>query len=153
MKVKKIMTKSVGVCEVNDNLAKAVEVMWQKDCGIVPVVDKKSKVVGTITDRDVTVSVFLQNKTTSEIRTGDVINGKVLTCTSKDKIEKVLKTMKKHQIKRLPVVGKKNKLEGIISITDILLASKKDKKLQKKVLKTLEAIAKPRPIVLKAMNE
>lgn len=147
------MTKSVGVCGINDSLAKAVEIMWQKDCGIVPVVSEKSKVIGTITDRDVAVSVFLQNKAAFEIRTGDVINGKVLTCSSKDKIEKVLKTMKKHQIKRLPIVGKKNKLEGIVSITDILLASKKDKKLQKKVLKTLEAIAKPRPIVLKAVKE
>ncbi len=149
MKVKKIMTRSVGVCRENDSLAKAVEVMWQKDCGFVPVVDKKSKLVGTITDRDVAVSVFLQNKPASEIKASDVINGKVVTCSSKDKIEKVLKTMKKHQIKRLPVIGKNDKLEGIISITDILLASDKDKSLQKKVLKTLEAIGKPRPIVLK----
>lgn len=153
MKVKKVMTKSVSVCGEDDNLAKAVQFMWQRDCGIVPVVNKKSKVVGTITDRDVAVSVFLQNKAASLIRIGDVINGKVLTCSSKDKIEKVLKTMRKHQIKRLPVIGKKDKLEGIISITDILLASNKDKKLQKKVLKTLEAIAKPRPIVLKALKE
>ena len=147
------MTKSVGVCGEDDSLTKAVDVMLQKDCGIVPIVNEKSEVVGTITDRDIAVSVFLQCKTACEIRTGDVFNGKVLTCSSKDKIEKVLKTMKKHQIKRLPVVGKNDKLEGIISITDILLASRKDKQLRKKVLKTLEAIAKPLPIVLKAMQE
>jgi CBS domain-containing protein len=47
---------------------------------------------------------------------------------------------------------KNGKLDGIISITDILLASKKDKKLKRKVLKTLEAISKPHPIVLKEVE-
>lgn len=152
MKVKKIMTKSVGTCGKNDNLARAVEIMWQKDCGIVPVVDKKSNVVGTVTDRDVAVSVFLQNKTVAEIIIGEIISGKVITCLTKDDVEQVLKLMKKHKIKRLPVTGKNNKLKGIISITDILLAAADDKSLQKKVLKTLEAIGKPRPIVLKQID-
>ncbi len=143
------MTNAVGFCRPDDNLAKAVGIMWEKDCGIVPVIDKKSKVVGTVTDRDVAVSVFLQNKPASEITAGGVISGKVVTCSSSDKIEKVLKLMKKNQIRRLPVTDKNGKLEGIISITDILLASQKDKSLRKKILKTLEEIGKPRPIVLK----
>lgn len=146
------MTRSVGVCREDDSLAQAVEIMWQKDCGIVPVINKKSKVVGTITDRDIAVSVFLQNKPASEITASSIINGKVITCSSKDKVEKVLKTMKKHQIKRLPVTGKDDKLKGMISITDILLASNKDKSLRKSVVKTLEAIGKPRPIVLKQLE-
>lgn len=153
MKVKKVMTKSVGVCKEDDNLAKAVSIMWKKDCGIVPVVDKKSKVIGTVTDRDVSVSVFLQNKSASNILVGDVTNGKVITCSAKDKVKDVLKKMKKCQIKRLPVVKKNGKIQGIISITDILLASGKNKKLKKKVLKTLEAIGKPHPIVLKEVKE
>jgi CBS domain-containing protein len=147
------MTKSVGSCQTGDNLAKAVEIMWQKDCGIVPVVDKKSKVVGTITDRDVTISVFLQNKPASEIPVSEVTNSKVITCSEKDRIEDVLKKMKRKQIKRLPVTKKNGKLVGIISITDILLASGKKKSLRKKVFKTLEAIGKPRPIVLQAVAD
>ncbi len=153
MKVKKLMTKSVGVCGEEESLAKAVEIMWQKDCGAVPIVNGKSKVIGMVTDRDVAVSVFLQNKPASVIRSADIINRKVLTCSSNDKIEKVLKTMKKRQIKRLPVVDKKRKLKGLISVTDILLASEKDKTLRKKVLRTLKAIAKPRSIVLKNVGE
>lgn len=153
MKVKKVMTRTVGTCSEEDSLAKAVEIMWQKDCGVVPVINKKSKVVGMITDRDIAVSGFLQNKPVYSISVGEVINGKIRTCSSKDKIEAVLKVMQKRQIKRLPVVKKNGKLEGIISITDILLASENNKRLRKMVSKTIRAIAKPRSIVLNAVEE
>ncbi len=152
MKVNKIMTKSVGFCQTDENLAKAVEIMWQKDCGVVPVVDEKQKVVGMITDRDVTVSAFLQNKPPAEILVKEVINGKIVTCSEKDNIKSVLKKMRKKQIKRLPVTNKNGKLVGIISIADILLFARKKKSLRKRVFKTLEAISKPHPIVLKAVQ-
>lgn len=152
MKVNKIMTKTVGFCQSKDDLAKAVEIMWQNDCGVVPIVDNESKVVGIISDRDAAVAAFLKKSALEKILISDHINGEVVTCSEKDDVEKVLKKMKKHQINRLPVVDKKEKLAGIISITDILLAAGKDKSLKKNILKALEAIGKPRPIVLKAVE-
>ncbi len=152
MKVSKIMTKTVGFCQAEDDLSKAVEIMWQNDCGVVPIVDKESKVVGIISDRDAAIAAFLKKSVLAKISISDHISEKVVTCSEKDNVKKVLKKMKKHQINRLPVVDKKEKLAGIISITDILLAAGKDKSLKKKILKTLEAIGKPRPIVLKAVE-
>ncbi|MGI8670583.1 MAG: CBS domain-containing protein [Aridibacter sp.] len=151
MKVNKIMTKTVGFCQAEDDLAKAVEIMREKDCGFVPVVNKKSEVIGIVTDRDIAIAVFMQKKTASKISIGDIIDRRIITCSEKDDVEDVLKKMRKHQVKRLPVIDKKEKLSGIISITDILLAARKDKSLKKKIFKTLEAIGKPRPIVLKAV--
>ena len=151
MKVSKIMTKNVGTCRTNESLAKAVEIMWQKDCGIVPVIDKKNKVMGTITDRDISIALTTRNRLASEITTGEVINGKIITCSPKDKVKNALKKMRKHQIKRLPVVKKNEKLVGIISITDIL-SMKKNKSLKKEILKTFEAISKPAPILFKAAD-
>lgn len=145
------MTKTVGFCQAEDDLAKAVEIMREKDCGFVPVVNKKSEVIGIVTDRDIAIAVFMQKKTASKISIGDIIDRRIITCSEKDDVEDVLKKMRKHQVKRLPVIDKKEKLSGIISITDILLAARKDKSLKKKIFKTLEAIGKPRPIVLKAV--
>ncbi len=150
MKVNKIMTKNVGFCQAEDDFTKAIEIMWQRDCGVVPVVNKDSEVVGIISDRDAAIAVFLKEKPAADILISNHISEKVVTCSEKDSVKSVLKKMRKHQIKRLPVVDKKEKLSGIISITDILLAAGKDKSLKKKIFKTLEAIAKPRPIVLKA---
>jgi CBS domain-containing protein len=57
--------------------------------------------------------------------------------------------MRKNKIKRLPVISQSGELVGIISLTDVLLVTKKDKSLRKKVVSTLTAISKPRPITLR----
>ncbi len=148
MRVKDVMTRNVGFCRENDNLGNAVEVMWQKDCGMIPVLNDKDKVVGVVTDRDVSVAATTRNRLPSNISVKELIIGKTITCSKKDSIKNVLKKMRKHQIKRLPVVKKKGELEGIISIND-LLQMKKTKPFEKEIFKTLKAIGKPSPILLK----
>ncbi len=148
MKVKKIMTKKVGFCHLDDKLIKAVGIMWQFDCGAVPILDVKNKVVGFITDRDICIAVTTRNRLSSELMINEVVTGKVITCSPKNDIEDVLKIMGKNQIKRLPVIKKSGALAGIISITDIL-RSTKSKLLRKRILKTYELIGKPSPILLK----
>jgi len=146
MKVKKIMTKYVEFCHPEDKLTKVVGIMWQYDCGSVPVLNEQNKVMGVITDRDVCVAVATKNRLSSEISVSEVTNGQIFTCSQKDDIKKVLKIMGKNQIRRLPVVDKSCKLQGIISIIDILIAANK-KSLQKQVLQTIKAIGKP-PLIL-----
>ena len=36
MKVREIMTADVGTCRPETNLAEAVKLMWEKDCGALP---------------------------------------------------------------------------------------------------------------------
>lgn len=147
MKVEKIMTKHVGFCHPEDKLTKAVEIMWQYDCGSVPILNEQNKVMGMITDRDVCIAVTTKSRLSSEISVSEMTNGQIFTCIQKDDVKKVLKIMSKNQIKRLPVVDKSCKLQGIISITDILIAANK-KSLQKQVLQTIKAIGKPHLILL-----
>ena len=150
MKVKKIMTAEAGFCSADENLSKAVEIMWQRDCGAVPVIDGEMKVIGMITDRDIAVAVGSNSKTAGKIKIGEVIREKVITCFEKDDAEDALKKMRRAKVKRLPVVNENGALVGIISITDLML---KAPKLKKKVFSTLKAIAKPRPIVLREVTE
>lgn len=148
MKVNDVMTKSVGFCREDDNLGKAVAVMWQKDCGMIPILNDKDRVVGVVTDRDVSVAATTRNVIPSNIPVKDLIIGKTITCSKKDSIKKILKKMRKHQIKRIPIVKKNGKLDGVVSIND-LLQMKKSKKFQKQIFKTMKAIGKPSPILLK----
>lgn len=148
MKAKDVMTKNVGFCHEDDNLGKAVAVMWQKDCGMIPVVGEKDRLIGVVTDRDISVAATTRNLNPSDIPVKDLIIGKTITCSRKDSIKKILKKMQKHQIKRLPVVKKNGKLDGVISIND-LLQMKKSKKFRKQIFKTLKAIGKPSPILLR----
>lgn len=152
MRVKDLMKSDVGFCSAEDNLMKVAELMLRRDCGIVPVVDENKRVVGVLTDRDLCLAVVARNRKASDVRAGNLIKGEPISCSPDDKIETVLKKLRRHQIKRLAVVGEYGELVGILSVADVLLSVRKDKNLKKKTYSTLKAIAKPRPIVLREVN-
>jgi len=147
MKVNKIMTEDIKACRLNDKLEDAVNIMWHGDCGVLPIVNEKNKLVGIVTDRDIAMAIGTRNQLASEIIVSDFATRKIVTCTPQEKIKKILKKMAKYQIKRIPVVEKTGKLVGMISMVDILRSTSK-KSVRKRVLKTLTAIGKPYPISL-----
>lgn len=140
------MTAEAGFCFVEESLSRAVEIMWQRDCGAVPIIDTEMKVVGMITDRDIAIAASFRNQKTSEISIGEVIGNRVFTCKENEETEDVLKKMRRAKVKRIPVVDENNSLVGVVSIADFIL---KAPKLKKKTYSTLKSIVKPRPIVLK----
>jgi CBS domain-containing protein len=125
MKVHNIMTADVETCGAESDLGAAATIMWRRDCGSVPVVDGEGKVIGMITDRDICMAVATRNKLASEIKVGEVISGRVYACASDDRIEDALETMQSAQLRRLPVVDDDGRLQGILSINDVVLNSKK----------------------------
>jgi len=148
MKVQDVMTEDVLFCMIGDGLDRAAAIMWEKDCGVVPIVDAEKKVVGMVTDRDICIAVSTQNKTPFEIKVEEFTCRKVVSCLPTDNIKDIFRLMKKNKVKRLPVTSQNGELIGIISLTDILFAAEKNKKLQKRILSTLIEISKPNPILL-----
>lgn len=153
MKIKKLMKTDVGCCNSGDDLTKAVAIMRLKDCGAVPVVDDEKKLVGIVTDRDICLAVAESDKKPSEIKVSEVIKKRIISCSADDNLKTALKKMKRIKVKRLPVVGKNREIVGILSITDFLVSLKKDKSVRKKVYSTLRAIGKPKPIVLREIED
>lgn len=151
MKVSKIMTKAAGSCGPSDRLPAAAGVMWKHDCGMVPVVDG-NEVVGVITDRDIAIAVASRGVPAGDISVGEVATRKPVTCRPDDKVETALSKMRKQRVRRLPVVDGEGGLEGVISIADVLHASKNKKSLRKEVLKTIRSVSEPCPIVLSEMH-
>src|SRR5687767_6253206 len=60
VKIEDIMTRDVRACSPTDTLATAAQIMWENDCGAVPVVDADERIVGIITDRDLAMAAHLQ---------------------------------------------------------------------------------------------
>jgi CBS domain-containing protein len=149
MKVKDVMTTDVAFCGLEDTLKKTAEIMRYRNCGVVPVVDEEKRVVGMLTDRDVCLAVAARNRKASDVKTKELIGGKVIVCSPEDSLENALKKMRKHQVKRLAAIGENGELAGILSVNDILLSIRKNKELKKKVYATLKRIFKPRSIVLR----
>ena len=67
MKVKDLMTTEVKRCSPETNLAAAARIMWEGDCGVIPVTDEYDHVVGVITDRDICIAAATRPRTEGEI--------------------------------------------------------------------------------------
>lgn len=124
MKVKDLMTTDVKRCSPETNLAAAAKIMWEGDCGAVPVTDERDHVIGVITDRDICIAAATRPRTEGEIPARDVISKAVYTCAPGDDVRAALETMKARKVRRLPVVEQGGRLVGIVSIHDIALQSR-----------------------------
>ncbi len=149
MKVYEVMTIDVGYCRPEETLTRAAQIMWEKDCGIVPVLTPDKRVLGVITDRDIAIAAATRNRRTASIKAGEMNFGAVRSCAPEDDVKDALKRMRKYKIRRLCVIGQDKDLHGIVSLADILLKAGDKKSVRKLIFSTLEAIARPAPIVLK----
>jgi len=147
MQVQDIMVRDAKFCRLNNNLAAAAAIMWANDCGGLPVLDGGGKVVGMITDRDICIAAGTRNRIPSDIQVSEVTSRKIYTCAPEDDIHAALKTMQKQKVRRLPVVSKEGKLEGILCLNDVALnASQSDSLSYKETIETLQAICEHRTL-------
>lgn len=139
MKVKDLMTSEVGACAPDANLASVVSIMWNNDCGAVPVV-ADGKVVGIITDRDIAVAAATTNQPASDIPVSTVINGTVYTCQAEDGVEAAIAAMQENKVRRLPVVDADGGLLGIVSVNDLVRHAGKSTSAKSKTVATKDVV-------------
>ena len=119
MRVQDIMSVALKSCRPETNLAEAASIMWEGDCGILPVTGDDGKVIGMITDRDIAIAAGTTNRLPSEIQVGDAMSRDLFHCNPDDDIHLALETMRKGKVRRLPVVNSEGVIEGILSINDV----------------------------------
>ncbi|MDF0676038.1 MAG: CBS domain-containing protein [Nitrospira sp.] len=127
MKVQDMMTSDAQCCSPDTNLATAAKMMWDSDCGALPVVRINGQVVGMITDRDICVAAATKNKPPSEITVWETTSGKAYTCRPTDDVHMALDIMKRERVRRIPVVDEDGVLRGIIAMNDFLLVAQEAK--------------------------
>jgi CBS domain-containing protein len=121
MKVQDIMTSDVQCCGPDTNLAAAAKMMWDSDCGALPVLNVQGQVRGMITDRDICMAAATKNKPASDITVWETVSGKVSTCNMSDDVRTALDIMKREKVRRLPVVDEDGVLQGIVAMNDFVL--------------------------------
>jgi CBS domain-containing protein len=151
MKVKDAMMGSVRTCRPADTLTAPAELMWNNDIGCVPVVDgPEGRVVGMITDRDISMAAYTQGRSLSAIAVRDVMATKVHCAKPDDTLHDAEKLMRAAQVHRLPVVAPDGRLVGMVTLNDIArfhahpLAAKSPDITAEEVALTLAAINAPR---------
>ena len=124
MKVRDVMRKKPRSCEPGNSLAAAAAAMAEVDCGVLPVVGARKKVVGVITDRDICLALARGDRRPSEVTVGEVASGLVYTCHADDDIRSALDTMRQRRVRRLAVVGDAGELFGLLSLDDVVLRAR-----------------------------
>jgi CBS domain-containing protein len=151
MKVQRLMSDPVSFCSPETDLGAAAMMMWENDCGILPVVESTTrKTVGVITDRDICMALSLAGCIPGERRVSQAMSRELYAVKPDDEVTTALHEMKEHQVRRLPVVDPSGGLVGLLSMNDIVLAAhdaaglRRDSFSAQDVVKTLVAICRHR---------
>jgi len=121
MKVQDAMMGTPVYCSPETNLGSAIELLWECNCVILPIVDAKKKVIGVVTDRDLCVALGTRNRLPGQVTVGEVASGEVHSCHGRDDIHTALQTMANKRVRRLPVVSEDGILEGVLSMDNVVL--------------------------------
>lgn len=121
MKVKEVMTaESLKTCSRETKLKDAAKLMEEGGCGILPVLEGNGKVVGIITDRDISLSLAREHSWSHcHLPVNEVMSIHVHSIHENTNIETALREMRTHHVGRLPVVDSHNRLKGILSIHNL----------------------------------
>ena len=119
MLIKDVMTKTPTVCRPSDTLDHVAKLMLEHDCGEIPVCDG-TKLVGVITDRDITCRAVATGKSPAAVPARDVMTREVYTVGENEKLDAALELMEEKLVRRLPVLGDDGRLAGIISQADLV---------------------------------
>ena len=123
-KTQSVMTRDVQTLNPKDTLQHAAQLMERLDVGALPVCDA-GRVVGMLTDRDITVRATAQGLA-SGTAVDQVMSTDVVCCQEDDDIEQLQQTMCESQVRRVPIIGRDDNLVGIVSLGDLALRQSAD---------------------------
>jgi CBS domain-containing protein len=147
MKAREIMSQPPYSCAPDTDLATVAKIMWDHDCGFVPVVDASGLVAGVITDRDICIATSTRRLLPEHIAAAQAMASPIHACLSDDRISDVLATMKQFRVRRVPVIDTTGKLQGVISLNDLVLASNVKREPQATdIVSTMAAICTHRQV-------
>ena len=149
MLVRNLMTQNPRSCHVSDHLDAPARVMWETDCGAVPVVDDSQRVVGIVTDRDICMAAYTRGQPLHAIPVEATMSRDVMACAGDDEVDFAERAMRERRVRRLPVVDKDWRLVGILSLNDLAREAVHDNghtgtPRSADVTRTLAAICEPR---------
>ncbi|HEV8717868.1 MAG TPA: CBS domain-containing protein [Candidatus Binatia bacterium] len=138
MQVKDIMTPHVEVIHPNTTLIEAAAKMSQLDVGLLPVCEGQ-RVVGMISDRDITVRATAKGSDPHMTRVHEVMSPEVLYCLADQDVETAAQMMEMHQIRRVPVLDHNRQLVGIVSLGDLAVETRD----QQRAGEALQRVSEP----------
>jgi CBS domain-containing protein len=128
-KARDIMTPGADYIDLTATVSEAAEKMAQNDYGFMPICNGEGRLQGVLTDRDIVVKVIAAGRDPRETKVEELADQpEVVTIGADDSVEEALATMKKHKVRRLPVIDG-TELIGMVSQGDIAVNLSDDAKV------------------------
>jgi len=118
MHVREIMSRRFQSIGKNAPIREAARQMRDMDVGMLPV-EQNGEIVGTVTDRDITVRATAQGCNPDSTQVGEVMSNEIYTCVEDDDLQQAAKIMEEHQVRRLMVQNGSGKFTGMLALADL----------------------------------
>lgn len=126
MKAEDVMTRDPKSCFIDETAADAAHVMWENDCGAVPVIDRENRLMAMVTDRDLCMAAYTQGRPLREIALSTAASHLLVAARRHDEATVVETLMARHRIRRIPIVDGDRRLVGIVSTNDLVRHARGD---------------------------
>lgn len=146
MQIKDVMSHPALTCPATGTLDHVARLMWEFDCGIIPLVDDDGRLAGVVTDRDICMAAYTQGRALGAIPVATAMARQVIAAHKDDPVEVAEALMGDNQIRRLPVLDDDGRPVGLLSMNDLArLAARAHKSgVDRELVKTLAAVCRPR---------
>lgn len=119
MLIREVMTTNPACCKPTDTLDTVAQLMLEHDCGEIPVCEN-NRLVGVITDRDITLRAVAAGKAPMSLAASEVMTRNVYSVYDNDKLETAFAIMSEKLVRRLPVIDANGAIIGILSQADLV---------------------------------
>ena len=122
MPIGEICNREVVFSYPNHTVREAALLMREYQVGDLVVVEEngKRKPVGTVTDRDISISIVALGLDPDVIRVGDIMGPELVTVRENQGVFETSQQMRLKGVRRLPIVGEEGALVGIVAVDDLV---------------------------------
>jgi CBS domain-containing protein len=131
--VLRVKGRAVATIHPEQSVGSAVRVMKNRGVGALVVAPDGSQLIGIVSERDV-VRALVDDPAVLERRVADIMTANVVTCTPDDTVTRAMTLMTHGRHRHLPVVVE-GRLDGIVSIGDLVKARLEELELESRVLR------------------
>ena len=114
-----LMNASVVTARPEYSVERAAQLISATECGALPVVDGSMRLIGIITNRDITARLVARGSVIKHAQVSDCMTTEAFACSGDASIETCMRAMSWHQVKHIPIVDEDHKVIGMICKSDL----------------------------------
>ena len=118
MKISEIISQNAAYVSPQTTVLEAAQTMKILDASMLPVCDH-DRLVGTVTDRDITIRAVARGCDTKRTPIAEVMTEEAVYCFDDQDTDEAARLMWEHEVRRLPVLNRERRLVGIVSLGDL----------------------------------